>query len=278
MIKFLRRVWRYITAALTGKFEELADPKVQIEQAIEEAQKQHKLLTEQAANVIAHQKDTEMQLDRAISQVEKFSASSRQALLMADQATKGGDAEKAKQYEQAAQAFASRLITVEKEVESLKALHLQATESAAAAKRAVRNNAMALEQKLTEKTKLLSQLDQAKMQERMNTAMQSLSATVGEDVPTLDEVRRKIEQRYAKALGAAELAGESVESRMLEVEQASMDAEAVARLDDIRAQLGLEKPEAAPTPEQLMAEAGAEPAAAEGEKAAEPKAEEAETT
>ena len=85
----------------------------------------------------------------------------------------------------------------------------------------------------------MSQLDQAKMQEQMNRAMASLSETVGQDVPTFDEVRDKIESRYAKALGGAEIAGESVEVRMLEVEQAAMNTEATARLDAIRAQLGI---------------------------------------
>ncbi|HKY67900.1 MAG TPA: PspA/IM30 family protein, partial [Acidimicrobiales bacterium] len=83
------------------------------------------------------------------------------------------------------------------------------------------------------------QLDQAKMQEQMNSAMSSLSETVGQDVPTLNEVRDKIEARYAKAKGMAELTENSVESRMLEVEQASMNSEAQARLAQIRSQLGL---------------------------------------
>jgi hypothetical protein len=62
---------------------------------------------------------------------------------------------------------------------------------------------------------------------------------VGQDVPTLNEVRDKIEARYAKAKGMAELNETSVESRMLEVEQASMNNEAQARLAEIRSQLGL---------------------------------------
>ncbi len=78
------------------------------------------------------------------------------------------------------------------------------------------------------------------MQEQMNKAMSSLSETVGQDVPTLNEVRDKIEARYSRAKGMAELNEQSVESRMLEVEQASMNHEAQARLAQIRAQLGLE--------------------------------------
>ncbi len=77
------------------------------------------------------------------------------------------------------------------------------------------------------------------MQEQMNTAMASLSETVGQDVPTFTEVQEKIEARYAKAKGMSELTESSVESRMLEIEQATANTEAQARLSEIRAQLGI---------------------------------------
>ena len=51
MIKLFKRWWAYLTAKLTGKFNESADPKVQLEQAITEAHNQHQRLKEQAANV-----------------------------------------------------------------------------------------------------------------------------------------------------------------------------------------------------------------------------------
>jgi phage shock protein A len=53
-------------------------------------------------------------------------------------------------------------------------------------------------------------------------------------------VRDKIEGRYAKAQGMSELQGQSVESKMLEVEQATRNVEAQARLSQIRSQLGLD--------------------------------------
>ncbi|HUQ40555.1 MAG TPA: PspA/IM30 family protein [Acidimicrobiales bacterium] len=239
MIKLLRRISRYLTAALSGKFNEVADPKVQLEQAILEAQDQHRRLKEQAANVIANQKQTEMRLNRAMEELEKVNSSARQAVLMADEATKKGDAAKAADYTRAAEAFANKLISIEKEVEGLKQLSLQSTQASDQAKAAVMQNSTALQKKLSERQKLLSQLDQAKMQEQMNTAMAQLSEAVGQDVPTLAEVRDKIEARYAKARGMSELQGETVESRMLEVEQAAMDNEAQARLSQIRSQLGI---------------------------------------
>jgi len=260
MFKAIKRWWKYLGAKLSGSLEERADPKVQLEQAIQEAQDQHRRLTEQAANVIAHQKQTEMRLNRSVEELEKANSSARQALLLADDAAKAGDAKKAGEYNQAAESFANRLISLEREVENLKTMLLEATQNADAAKAAVAQNSAALQKKLSERQQLLSQLDQAKMAEEMNKAMASLSASVGQDVPTFDEVRTKIESRLAKARGMQELTGASVESRMLEVEQAQMNTEAQARLSELRSQLGLAGAPAAveaPAPQALAAEAGA---------------------
>ena len=253
MFKLLRRTWKYLTAALTGKFEETADPKIQLEQAIIESQDQHRRLKEQAANVIANQKQTELRLTRALEELEKANSNTQQAVLMADEAMKRGDSAKAAEFTTTAEAFANRLIVLEKEVEDLKQLHLQSTQASDQAKAAVAQNSAALQKKLSERQKLLSQLDQAKMQEQMNKAMTSLSETVGQDVPSLEEVRSKIEARYAKAKGMAELEGNSVESRMMEVEQAAMNTDAQARLAEIRTKLGIS---AAPAPAGEVAEGG----------------------
>ena len=246
MFKLFRRTWQYLTAALTGRFNEMADPKVQLEQAITEAQDQHRRLVEQAANVVANQKQTEMRLNRSMEELEKLNASARQAVSMADDAAKRGDTVKATDYTSAAEAYANRLIATEKEVDGLKQLLLQSTQAANQAKAAVQQNSTLMQQKLAERQKLMGQLDQAKMQEQMNKAMASLSESVGQDVPTFDEIRDKIETRYAKALGTSEIAGQSVEHRMLEVEQAQMNTEAAARLDAIRAQLGIAPAATAP--------------------------------
>jgi phage shock protein A len=189
--------------------------------------------------VIANQKQTELRLTRALEELEKINSNTQQAVLMADEATKRGDNAKALEYTTAAEAFANRLIGLEKEVEDLKQLHLQSTQASDQAKAAVAQNSAALQKKLSERQKLLSQLDQAKMQEQMNKAMSSLSETVGQDVPSLEEVRQKIEARYSKAKGMAELEGNSVESRMLEVEQAALNTDAQARLAEIRTKLGI---------------------------------------
>ncbi|MCU1453942.1 MAG: hypothetical protein JWN46_2088 [Acidimicrobiales bacterium] len=239
MIKLFRRFWKYVTAGANQKFNEKADPKIQLEQALTEAQDQHRRLKEHAANVIAQQKQTELQLNRAMTQLEKLNSNARQAVMMADQAQKGGDAAKVDQYTRAAETIATQLISTEAQIEDLKKTHYNATQAADQAKAAVSQNGQMLQQKLAERNKLLGQLEQAKMQEQMNKAMSSLSETVGEDVPTLNEVRDKIEARYAKAQGMSELSEGGVESSLLEIEQAAANVDAQARLSEIRAQMGI---------------------------------------
>jgi phage shock protein A len=241
------RGWKYLMALLSGKLDEHADPKIQIQQAIEDAQRQHQALTQQAASVIGNQRQLEMKLARQMDEVEKLQASARQALVLADQSREKGDQTKAAEYEQTAQAFATQLVAAEQSMEDLKSLHDQALTAAEQAKKAVETNAMQVQTKLAERTKLLSQLEQAKMQEQVSKSLTSMSELAAPgNTPSLAEVRDKIERRYANALGQAELASSSVEGRMLEVQKSTLDMAGSARLDQIRA--SIEGKQLAPPP------------------------------
>jgi len=256
--------------------DERADPKIQIQQAIEEAQRQHAGLSRQAAAVIGNQRQLEMKLNRQLTDVERLQASARQALTLADQARAKGDEAKAQEYEQTAQVFATQLVSAEKSMEDLKGLHDQALQAAEQAKKAVEQNAMLLQQKLAERTQLLSQLEQAKMQETVSASLRQMSElSVPGNTPSLGEVREKIERRYANALGQAELAQNSVEGRMLEVQKSTLDMAGNARLEQIRASMSGGQLASAPTPPAVAsapapaAEPVAEQASTPPERAAE---------
>lgn len=263
MFKLLRKWWKYLTAKLTGSFNERADPKVQLEQAITEARSAHIRLREQAANVIANQKQSELRLNQKLTELEKLNANARQALIMAADADKAGDAAKAQQYNTAAETIANQLIQVEKDVESLKTMVFESAKASDQAKVAVEQNSRLLQEKIAEKSKLMSQLDQAKMQEEMNAAMAQLNEHIGADVPSFEEVRDKIEARYTKATARAELGATSVESRVLEVEQATANIEAQSRLSQLRSELGLGTGTTAPAVESTPATEPAEAPASE---------------
>jgi phage shock protein A len=119
----------------------------------------------------------------------------------------------------------------------------------------VQTNSQILQQKLAERTKLLSQLEQAKMQETVSASLQQMSDLAApSNVPTLDEVRDKIEKRYAIALGQAELARDAGGMQIAEVQKATLDMKGTARLDEIRAALAAGS--------QPVSGAGAKPAVA----------------
>lgn len=240
-------------ALFDSKIDEHADPKVQIQQAIEEAQRQHQELSQQAAAVIGNQRQLEMQLNRRLADIEKLQANTRQAIQLADKARASGDIQKATEYENAAEAFAAQLVTAEQSVEDTKKLHDQALQQASAAKKAVERNSMALQQKVAERTKLLSQLEQAKMQEKVAESIQSMNSITARDTPNLDQVREKIERRYANALGSAELAENTVQGRMAEIEQAGVQMAGHSRLEQIRAQMAGElSPGTSANPQQSI--------------------------
>ncbi|MFD9894359.1 PspA/IM30 family protein [Amycolatopsis sp. NPDC059027] len=232
------KFWKYMMAAFSSKIDEHADPKVQIQQAIEEAQRNHQALTQQAASVIGNQRQLEMKLNRQLGDVEKLQSSTRQALVLADEARAKGDEQKAVEFENAAESFAAQLVTAEQSIEDLKTLHDQSLQAAAQAKQAVERNATMLQQKLAERTKLLSQLEQAKMQEQVSASLNQMSELAAPgNTPSLEEVRDKIEKRYTTALGQAELAQNSVQGRMMEVQASTTQLAGHSRLEQIRASM-----------------------------------------
>lgn len=233
------KAWNYISAWFSAKVDEKADPKIQIQQAIEDAQRQHAQLTQQAANVIGNQHQLELKLDRKLGEVEQLQAQARQALVLADQARAQGDDAKAAEFEETAGVLANQLVTAEASAAQLKQLHDQSLGAAQQARQAVRDNEVRMQEKLAERTKLLSQLEQAKMQEQVAASLSQVSEIAApRNTPSLDDVRDKIERRYANALGQADLASNSTQGRLMEVKKATVDMAAQSRLAEIRAELG----------------------------------------
>ena len=228
----------YLTALLGDKFDQYADPKVQINQALEAAQTSHHELLQQAAVVIGHQRQLEMQLSRALDEVTRLQASAKQALVLADQAKAAGDNAKQTQYEQAATTLATQLVAAEQRVEELKTEHDQAVSAAQEAHLAVDNNSAHLQQQATQARQLREQLAEADMHERAAASLESVSRLAApSNVPSLDEVRDKIEQRYATAMGRQELAAGDPEVAMADVRAAMVNVDGAARLAQIRASM-----------------------------------------
>ena len=230
--------WKYMMQSFDSKIDENADPRVQIQQAVAQAKKNHQEISQQAASIIGNRNQLQMKLERLIKSQEDLQAKTRTALQAADKATGAGDAEKAQQFNATAEVLASQLVSVEQELEQTKQAYASAEQAAREAQTHQKQSEARLQEQLAQVSQLESQLNQAKMQEQTAKTMDSMQQFGADDsVPTLDGVRDKIERRYANALGAQELAKDSMTDRMAEIESAGTDLAASSRLEQIRASM-----------------------------------------
>ena len=178
-----------------------------------------------------------MKMERLIKSQEDLQNKARTALQAAQKAEAAGDAEKAQQFNNAAEVIATQLVSVEQELEQTKQAYASADHAAKEAQQKQQQSEAHLKEQLSQVSQLESQLNQARMQEQTAKTMDSMNQFNDDNVPTLDGVRDKIERRYANALGQQELMKDSMTDRMAEIESGSTDAAAASRLDQIRASM-----------------------------------------
>jgi len=98
---------------------------------------------------------------------------------------------------------------------------------------------MKVQELSAKRLEMLGSLQQAKMQEAVNNAVQSMSASVSDEGLNLDSVEAKIEQRKAEAMAKAELHEATPEGAEAELRKAVNMSEADAKLEELRSELGL---------------------------------------
>ena len=237
---FLKRVWGYIKTLFRMKAEAAMNPEVEIEQAINEAKKRDQELRNQAAKVVAHRTQLESKIERSADDVGEARELAKQALLKAQESTNAGDVDGANKWTQSAQSLAMRLQAAENNLGSLKSQYESAVASADEAKSAVSQNAMRLQELAAKRMELLGSLQQAKMQESVNKAVESISSTMDDELPTLARVEEKIEARKAQAMARAELREATPEGAEAELREAVSISQADAKLAELKAELGIE--------------------------------------
>jgi phage shock protein A len=235
----LRRWIAYIKSWFKSTSEQMMDPEIEIQSAIDEARRRDQDLRNQAAKVIAHKTQLNSQIERAADTVGEAREMAKQALVRADEAKTAGDQAGVTKWTQAAQSLAMKLQAAENNLASLKGQFETAVTQAEEAKEAVQSNAMKVQELSARRLEMLGSLEQAKMQEAVNNAVQSMSTSIADEAPDLDMVEDKIEQRKAQAMARAELHESTPEGAEQELRKAVNMAEADAKLDELRRELGL---------------------------------------
>jgi phage shock protein A len=234
-----RRIWNYLKTLFGMAAESAMDPAVEIQQAINEAERRNQELRTQAAKVIAHRTQIEVKIEDAAKDVGEAREVAKQALLKAEAAKNAGDTATQTKWTNAAQSVALKLQAAESNLGSLKEQYEIAIKQADDAKSAVTQNAMRLQELAAKRMQLVGQLEQARMQEKVNSAVESISATMDVNAPSLDRVEEKIQQRLAEAQARAELREATPEGAESELREAVSMAQADAKLEELKKELGL---------------------------------------
>jgi phage shock protein A len=235
----LKRIWGYLKQLFRGVAESAMDPEVEIEQAISEARASDQRLRNQAAKVIAHRTQLESKIERAASELGTARETAKQALLKAEEAKNASDAAGVEKWTTAAQSLALRIQAAESNVNGLKSQYEIALQQSEDAKAAVQQNAMRVQELAAKRMELVGKLEQAKMQEAVNSAMETMTASLETEVPSLSKIEDKIEGRLADAKAHTELRGVTPEGAEQELREAVSLAEADAKLEELRKELGI---------------------------------------
>lgn len=246
MFSAIVKAWKYLGAALSGKLDERADPKIQLEQAVAAREEQGRRIRQAAAAVIGRKYQLELQIGRKRTEVEEATASARQSVILADEARAKGDEEKAKQFESAGDTIGVTLMTLESQLAALEADLATAGVDAGEAQAHAQNNQRELEELFAQRAQILSTIERANMQERVNATKSEMNSIVSDTLPTLDAVRDRVEGRLARAKGENDINAASGTSRVAEIKQATMVSAGQSRMEQIRASMRSEGATEAP--------------------------------
>lgn len=218
--KIFGRANSYAQAKAETEFDARADPKVQLEQALAGLQAHHQDLQLAASHVLAQEKVAKMRLADLSADETKYTK-------MALAAKQQGNLD-------VARTFASKIAGLREQIQTLLTQIPQLEQVAGDAREAVQESADQLQQKLNDKSAILSQIEQANMQKEMAASLQQISdLTRSSKTPSLDEIKQKVAGQFAEAQASTELSSTSPEVLEMHAHHAALTSEA----DQILAEL-----------------------------------------
>lgn len=242
------RIKRLFRAMFGWLLRGAEDPELILEQLKEDLRNKIPEMNRQVAEVIKHEKMLQMQMERQSQVVAALQP-------QVEAAVKAGPERK-----EAAKALIMQLQTAQAELADTQA----ALEKARQNSQQMLQMRTAFEQKVRQQmqecVRQMSRAKQAKAQEEMAELMGSFE--VGDDRDTLDRMTEKIDERLARAQARTEVAGQSVDAQIAQIQQeAALDA-ADRAYEEYQRKLGL-VPDTAETepPERTMESISVQPAA-----------------
>lgn len=228
----MKRFLRWLKALFNRGMDKLEDPDIMLDQAKRDMQEALIQNREKAVQAIAQRNRLQSMYDE---QVRKSQQLENQAAM----ALKQGNRDLARQ-------FMREKAAADTSVESLKPTLLAATETVDQVKVAIKRQEEEIRKKVAESLALKAQWKTAQIQSSITKALEGLTFE-NEYEGSFAAARDRIKDKQAEASARQEMFGNSVQGKIFEMEDATMDMQADEELRKLEERLGMAtKTEAAP--------------------------------
>lgn len=217
------RIVRLFRSIFGGIIDRAEDPEMILQQLIRDMRDKIPEMNNNVAQVVANEKLLTRQAEQAQTKVAELDSKVKAAIKM------GRD-------DIAAQ-WITELQTTQKGLEVTKMQLLSAKDASGKAMKFRDNYMSTMKKKTDEAMQLIAQSKQAKMQEQIAQTMTSFQ--IGDDSATFDDMREKISRRAATAEAKAEMATNTLDNKMAEIEVEAANFEAQDTLLAYKRQMGL---------------------------------------
>ncbi|MGB9620357.1 MAG: PspA/IM30 family protein [Armatimonadota bacterium] len=234
-----RRIWRYLRALILGKLDELENPEVLLQEAAREMRENLAANRQRAVTAITQKNNLKALLDEQEKRIATLEA-------QAEMAVRKGDRDLARR-------ILREKLTFQETVAATRASYEQAVQAAEAVKVAIRRQEEQVRQRTAEALAKRAQWKQAQIQIEIDKALQGL--TFEDESSAWERASEKIRTAQSEAAARAELAQASIQAKIADLQDDTVDAEAEKALQELEQRIGT----AAPAVEQQVQVGQGEP-------------------
>ncbi|MFM9872502.1 MAG: PspA/IM30 family protein [Fimbriimonadaceae bacterium] len=224
----MKRFFAWLRALFGRTMDSLEDPEIMLDQARRDMQGALTQNREKAVQAITQRNRLQQMLDEATKK-------SAQLEQQASTALRQGNRELAKQ-------FLREKASTDGTLETLRSTLAQAAETVDQVKVAIKHQEDEVRKKTAEALALKAQWKQAQIQDSIGKALQGLTFE-NEYEGSFAAARDKIKDKQAEAGARNEMLSGSIQGKMMEMEDATMDYAAEEELKKLEEKLGLSAPE-----------------------------------
>ena len=223
------RMWRYLKALFLGKLDELENPEVLLQQAAREMRENLAQNRQRAVTAITQKNNLKALMDEQEKKITQLEA-------QAEMSVKNGDRDLARR-------VLREKLTFQESVTGTRGSYDQAVQASEAIKVAIRRQEEQVRQRTAEALAKKAQWKQSQIQIEMDKALTGL--TFEDESSAWERAGEKIRTAQSEAAARAELSQASIQAKIAELQDDTVDAEAEKALQELEQRMGT-----APTVEQ----------------------------